>query len=379
MTTVLSEDTTRSADPASWDRLAGGHFYSSSGWLSFTNSEPGAISGAVTGWEGDELVAAVPVAKLTAPPMPFYRWNDLLSSYGLPLLPANGVLVGPRQGYQTHFLVAESNRGTAVMADLVERIRRLPADSDSARVAMYVTTEDALAIREAGVDAPPVFLDADAWFPVHPDGWQAWLDAQPRNRKVKARKEARRFREAGYQITHLPLADCYERLAVAAASTQSKYGHTGDPEHYRQSLRRYSEEMGESARVSICTRESDDPVGFCVYFHWGDTLFLRWCGFDYSRLCGVAEYFNLLYYDQLQRAAQLGVRWIHAGIKSVEAKARRGARLRPLWMVDLTPGSVLTEAVDRIREHNARGYQSLADDSQTSAALVDQEPWSVFR
>jgi uncharacterized protein len=88
----------------------------------------------------------------------------------------------------------------------------------------------------------------------------------------------------------------------------------------------------------------------------------------------------LLYYDQIELAAERGVRWIHAGIKSPEAKARRGAELRPLWLVDLAEDSVLAQAQvsGQVRQHNMRGYQRLVEDGQTAAALVDRDSWEAF-
>jgi uncharacterized protein len=137
--------------------------------------------------------------------------------------------------------------------------------------------------------------------------------------------------------------------------------------------------MGIAAKVAVCSRRGGHPVGFCIYFVWGDTVFLRWCGFDYKRLIGgAAEYFNLLYYDQIKLAAERGVRWIHAGIKSPEAKARRGAALRPLWLVDLAEDSVIAQVSDQVRQHNMRGYQRLVEDGQTAAALVDRDSWEAF-
>jgi uncharacterized protein len=237
-----------------------------------------------------------------------------------------------------------------------------------------------LAIRAARVAAQPVLLGADAWLHVPPEGWSAWLDSLTSGQRVKKiRKEVRRFREAGYEIIHMPLSECYEKLAVAAASTQSKYGNAGSPEYYLAALRRYVDGMGIATKVAVCSRRGGHPVGFCIYFVWGDTVFLRWFGFDYKRLIGgAAEYFNLLYYDQIRLAAERGVRWIHAGIKSPEAKARRGAELRPLWLVDLAEDSVLAQVSDQVRQHNMRGYQRLVEDGQTAAALVDRDSWEAF-
>lgn len=370
-------------EPDEWDQLAGGRFYSTSAWLSFSGAEPGAASGAVVCCDDGVLEGAVPVAELTAQPMPLYRWNDVLAVHDLPLLPSAGLLVGPRQGYQTHFLVSKSKPARILVANLIDEVRQLHSAGgklgERACVAMYMTTHDALTARSVGVSAQPVLLGADAWIEVPLGGWQAWLDSMTSKRARKIRKEVRRFREAGYEISHMSLSQCYGELAIAAARTQAKYGNVGQPTDYLLSLRRHVERMGAVAKVAVCSLGKGDPVGFCIYFVWDDTIFLRWCGFDYERLIdGATEYFNLLYYEQVRLAAKLGLRWIHAGIKSSEAKAHRGAELRPLWLVDLAEDSVLIGASDQVRRHNIREYQRLAEDSRTATALVDHDSWQVF-
>ncbi len=61
-----------------------------------------------------------------------------------------------------------------------------------------------------------------------------------------------------------------------------------------------------------------------------------------------------MYYLPVRIAAEAGARWIHAGVEAAEAKALRGAQLRPLWMLDLSEDSVLTGHEDAIRSANAK-------------------------
>ena len=51
-----------------------------------------------------------------------------------------------------------------------------------------------------------------------------------------------------------------------------------------------------------------------------------------------------VYYAPVRMAAELGLRWVHPGIESPDAKALRGAQLRPLWLLDLSEDSVLLTA-----------------------------------
>jgi hypothetical protein len=360
--------------------MAGAHFYSTAEWFALCAAHPGASHAAAVGYVRGHAAAAVPVANLTAQPSPLYRWNDLLAGYGLPTLPPSGLLVGPRQGYQTRFLVAPGfDRATGVAA-LVEELRyqHRAGGDDRACVAMYVTTDDARAARAAGVGAPPVLLDADAWIELPPGGWAAWLESLPAKRRANIRREVRLFEAAGYTVEQMALSECYEKLAPLAAATVSKYGHAGGPADQLAALRKHVEVMGSAAQVALCSRGGADPVAFCLYYVWDGTIFLRWAGFDYERLAGAAEYFNIVYYRQIMCASDLGVRRMHAGIKASEAKALRGAELKPLWLVDLAADSVLARHQDAVRQHNARAYQQLADDSRIAPALRDRDAWLAF-
>uniref|UniRef100_A0AAU2VKQ2 GNAT family N-acetyltransferase n=1 Tax=Streptomyces sp. NBC_00008 TaxID=2903610 RepID=A0AAU2VKQ2_9ACTN len=364
-----------------WDRLAGEKFYSTSAWLRFCSAEAGTDGRAVTATSARGPVCGVPVRELTGlPEWSRYRWNQRLSEAELPLLPDSGLLVGPPEGFQTHFLTAPGANGAAAesMRSLVALLRAeaaRPPDGDTSKdvrgcTAMYVTTEGAAAAREAGVTAEPVLLDADAWIPVPAGGWEPWLDSLPSKRRRNVRHEDRAFRAAGYRIEHLPLSACVEKLGKAAASTLWKYGHQTTPETELISLRRVAEILGDLASVAVCWLEEGDPLGFCIYYQWGDTVYLRWAGFDYERLAGSAEYFNLLYYSQIQRSPETGIRWIHAGATAQAAKALRGAELRPLWMLDLGADSPHERGADQVREHNARMRKELLDDPRTAASLT---------
>jgi hypothetical protein len=360
-----------------WDRLAGPRFFSTAAWLNLCAMRRDADDGAAVAFTDGKPAAAAPFGALTAPPLPHYRWNDLLAQRDLPALPPDGLLVGPRIGYRTQLLLGPGADRTAAVADLVEQLRARTPDG-SACVAMYVPTSDARTLRAAGVSAPPVLLEADAWLELPPGGWDGWIASLPSKRRINVRREVRRFQDAGYTVIRRPLAECYELLPALVGSTQAKYGHGGAAADWLGILKLHIAAMGPAAQVVLCLRGGGEPVGFCLYYVWGDTLYLRWAGFDYDRLAGAAEYFNLLYYSHVRLAPELGVRRIHAGIKSLEAKALRGAELRPLWLVDLAEDSPLARHGDAVRTHNRVAYERLAADGRLRSALCDHDAWQAF-
>lgn len=375
----VDEDLLGGLADSAWDRLAGPHLYSTAGWLRFC-ARHGSGAGAAVSYSAGAPAAAVPVLELAGPPPPLYRWNDLLAAHGLPALAPTGLLVGPRQGYQTHLLTPAGPGRVDRLAELVQVLRDRPRrkPTGAALVAMYLTTSDALALREAGVPAPPVLLEADAWFELPDGGWEGWLDALPAKRRAEVRREVRRFAAAGNSVEHRPLSECWSELAPLAAATQSKYGDTAPSSFWATLLSGHVEGMGPAARVSVCRGRDGGIVGFCLYYVRADTLFLRWAGFDYDRLQDAAEYFNVVYYSQIDRAPQLGVRRIHAGVKAPQAKALRGARLRPLWLVDLADGSALVREHVAVVRHNRRAFDLLTAEVHPASAFADHAEWLAF-
>lgn len=382
MTTSSLTDPLGGLTGEQWDDLAGAHFYSTSAWLTYCADNNSGRTGAALSVTDGSPTSAVPVSEITEVLSGAYGWNGLLEGFGLPQIAPTGLMLGILQGYQTHLLSAAHADPVAAAGVLTSEARRLrdslPDPQDKACVAMYLTTADVLAAREAGVRSLPVLLDADAWIDLPDGGWDSWLETLPYRRRLSARREVRRFEEAGYQVTHRPLSECYQELAKLAKATQSKYGHAQDLDFYAGLLKAHVTGMGEAARVAVCAREDGDPVGFCVYYEWQGTVFLRWAGFDYTRTAEAAEYFNLVYYTQIMRSPQSGIQRLHAGTKATEAKALRGATIQPLWLLDLDNDGPLARSTTQIREHNHRLASTYLDDPRIAPAITDRDAWTVF-
>jgi uncharacterized protein len=368
--------------PREWDDLAGEHFYSSSAWSLYNARNSTDRTGAVAARLPDNELAAVPVAEGTSTQSGLFQWSDLLAGFGLPRIPPTGLMLGPRQGYQTHLLTSAGLDPVIAARLLVPEARRLqkdvPAPDGSACVAMYLTTAGARAVAATGVASLPVLLDVDAWLKVPADGWEAWLSALPYRRRVSIRREVRLFHEAGYEVSHGPLLAYLHSLGPLALATAAKYGARNGIDHYQGLLKAHVDGMGDAAQVAVCARRGEPPVGFCLYYISNDTLYLRWAGFDYERTCAAAEYFNLVYYAHIARAPLTGVRRIHAGIKATQAKALRGASLSPLWLVDLSEDSALLGAEAAIREHNRLRAQQVLGDPSTAPGVADKDEWEIF-
>lgn len=364
-----------------WDRLAAGRFYSSALWLrQCALLEPGPVSGGLHVRTPGGGRAAVPVAAVTDEPNPHLRWHDLLAARGLPAPGPGGLLVGQRRGYLAHLLTGEGTDRAEAAAAVLDAVRALRSplheESKIARVAMYLTTEDVRALRAAGVRTAPVALVTDAWIEIPPEGFDAWLASLSAHRARRVRSEIRKFDRAGYRVDHRTLAESWSDVARLVARSLSRYGVTvDDVASMAESFRKQGVLAGSRAEVVLCSRNGEPPVGFCLYYRWGDTVYLRALGFDHDRLASAAEYFNLTFYIPAQVP---GVRWMHAGTGTAQGKALRGARLRPLWLLDLSEDSPLTGYDEEIREHNRALLTGLRDHSDVVRDAMEYELWEPY-
>jgi uncharacterized protein len=358
---------------AAWDGLVGRNFYSTANWLDFCATEhAGAVDAVVAAGDGTPAEVAVPLFSgpdLVGSP---YDWNAQLARRSLPTLSPDGFLVGPREGYQTQLLSATPQPTPDAVSQLLTELRGRAADR--ACVAMYLNTEGVRHFRAAGVPAPAVLLECDAWLPVPEGGFDAWFAGLSKKRRYSVQHEMTTFTSAGYRIQHLPLRECSAAIAPLAVRTEAKYGYVATVEEDLASFGNHEQCLGDAAMVALCTLD-DVPVGFCLYYVWQDAVFVRWVGFDYPRLRDAYEYFNLMYYEQLRWAAGRGIRWIHTGLKATKAKVLRGAVIRPLWLLDLAAASPLADAEPAVHEHNAAFLDEVMADRALANSIADPAEW----
>jgi hypothetical protein len=360
-------DVTGGLSARAWESLAGNRLYSTRDWLRFCGTDVGGqtVTGAV---HVDGGRAAVPVTAVEEESNGFYRWHD-----------------------QTQLLAADGVALDSAVDSLLDQVRELRwkaagtevlpsvASGPVSCVAMFLDTGDVLALRGAGVATLPVLLTTDAWMAVPEGGWPEWLRALPsKGRRDSIKQEVKAFHAAGYELRRAPLSESYREVAELLSGTQRRYNKPYDIDMLAESLRRQAVAMGPVAQVVFCARPGEPAVGCCVYYVHGDTLFVRAVGLDYERLHGGAEYFNLVYYESVRVAGERGLRWVHPGISSPDAKALRGARLRPRWLLDLAEDSVLSGHDAAIRAYNKVEVSRLTALSPAVAKALELDQCAPF-
>ena len=331
-----------------WDRLAWGRsFYVAADWLRFADTDRVAhsrylglsvggrlVAALSSHWVPDEVDAGYVAARTLEVPSGTPSVDRVLT-------------LGGRRGFLSGVLVAPDIDRTAAAGHLAELIRRASGAASAQGAAWwwpYLISSDADFVMAAGSR-----LGSTAGPGVHLVGADCVIDVvgatvddhvaclPTRQRRTNFRREERRFIDSGLEIRRVSLAEDWPRLGPLLAAVQQKYGHRQSADEFKARLRRQGEHLAPRAVVFGCF-DGDIIVGFALAYQWGDELALRVVGFDYERLPGADEYAQLAVHAPLRYCYQHGLRRLHLGTESYEAKCRRGARPRPLWAVTSLPG-----------------------------------------
>ena len=271
--------------PQSWAAVAADRFYSSYDWLRFCEQDASARLRHIVIRRDGTPSAAVPIHNVDAEPNPCYRWRNILADAGLPAPAGRYLLLGTRRGYQSHLLV--DRRGGDRRGDvsaLVAAAEELAAAEGMASIAaLYVPTPDALDLVHARPGTCPVYLADDAWLELPGSGFDDYLDGLPAARRRKVCYEERRFATHRYRVSRTTLANCVDDATRLVAFTEARYQNAVDTAAIRFSFVRQAAVMGDAAEV-LLLHDRQGVVGFCLYYLYGRSLYLRTVGFDYGRL-----------------------------------------------------------------------------------------------
>ncbi|MET9831583.1 peptidogalycan biosysnthesis protein [Streptomyces sp. NPDC006385] len=311
-----------------WDRLARhAAVYLSHRWLAGEESDPTATASYALVRDRDgTLVAAAPLYLVHDEPNAYYEPAHLPPGTEKPR-----VVAGARRGYHNTPLIdprLPEGLGAACLALLREAARSHAERHGTTHWWPYLT--ESAARRLAPLYGTPAHrLEDDATIPLPGTCFDDYLAALPSKRRVAIRHERAAFEAAGLEVRRQGLADCYEDAGRLLAALQRSHGHGHDTDAMTGLLKRQADAMGEHARV-VAAYDGPSMTGFCLYYHHGGTTWLRAVGLAPDRPAPFA-YFALTYYAPVEDAYRHGTTALHAGMKAMEAKRRRGAHVSGLY------------------------------------------------
>jgi hypothetical protein len=337
-----------------WDRLASGQsFYVAADWLRFADTDRVARSQYLGLSIGGRLVAAL--SSHWAPgdiDAGYVAARTLQLPSGAPCIGDGVLTLGGRRGFLSGVLAASGTDRSATAEHLAELVGYA---SDAGRgpgtawwwpylVCSDVDVVVAARRRLDGTAGPRTpgsgvhLIGADCVIDVVGATVDDHVAALPtRQRRTNFRREESRFAASGLEIRQVSLRESWHLLGPLLAAVQRKYGHDQSAGEMSARLRRQGDHVGSRAVVFACF-DGGIIIGFALAYQWGDELTLRVVGFDYKRLPGADEYAQLAVHAPLRYCYTRGLRRLHLGTASYEAKCRRGARPRPLWAVTSLSG-----------------------------------------
>ena len=186
----------------------------------------------------------------------------------------------------------------------------------------------ALARECAGAGFENATLGADCVLPVAWPTFDDYLATFRSPRRVAIKRERRGFLEEGLTLNvvrgHDALSDEFVPLQV---SLVGKYGGHVDVAFLGATYAALRRRLGEEP-IAFRAEKDGRLVGFILFFEHADALYARATGFDHEALGRHSFcYFNTLFYAPLEWAMSHGIRRIHYGFATYDAKMRRGCKL----------------------------------------------------
>ncbi|WP_405788105.1 GNAT family N-acetyltransferase [Streptomyces sp. NBC_00029] len=205
-------------------------------------------------------------------------------------------------------------------------------DAAAARAGYHATLLGAEAVHQLYADSTASAASADTADSADTedaaDRWESYVAGISSRRRRGLRKEVAEYERDGFRTVATTGPGAVDDTVVALqVAHRAKYGLPGGHDRVRRDFDALRQEIGESCVVLGAVRE-DRMLGFALYLRAGDSLFLRTVGFAPE---AAGCYLALTYHETTRWALENGIRRIHYGLATYEAKFQRGCTLRPRW------------------------------------------------
>lgn len=243
------------------------------------------------------------------------------------------LLLGNRVGNVNHLAVRTglpAVKAAALVAGLLDEVTAFGAECGArTAVLLRITAAQYDLLPATWRGREPDEVVESAYVDVAWEDFEGYTATLPTKRRSMVRVERDRFREAAGDVRAEPFLDSSERLAPLLAQVEVRYNGAADVEEMARYLKSTAMGMGDRG-MALILREGEREVAFSSVMCGRDEWYVRAWGCDYANVASSGVYFNLTIIEPLVRAAAAGVRRVHLGTGSLDAKRRRGAKLQTL-------------------------------------------------
>src|SRR5579885_241347 len=335
-----------------WEPLAraADNFYLSYDWLRLVERDREDDARYMLLYKNEQLIAALPTYLVQRELNPDYEPARLIDGRWQ----GRYLIAGSRRAYLNDLLLhpdldKQAREESLVLLSGALQERCLEGKRDAV-LFLYLTTPSAALVRQAAPSTCPILMTADAALDLPGTSFEHYLAALSARRRGRVRHEMRTFEQCHYEVAVRRLETCWEEAGRLLGKLQGRYGTYGPDSYWQTMLQQQAEYLDDQGLVFCCSSQGQ-MVGFSLAYQWQGTLWFRAVGFDYDRLQQGGEYFALVFYQPLIYAYAQGLRRLHFGREAYEAKIGRGARLRPLWGIEMRQGNQ-AEAADSTWQFN---------------------------
>jgi hypothetical protein len=311
-------------------------FYVSRPWLhSVERTRDGTVRYLCCRDAAGALLGVLPVYREI--PGRYHLYEQFLLPSGQRFRPADwspSLVLGTQAAYSTEFAIdpgLEPAERVQVLCTLLSAAARCDTGAQAPLAALYLNTRGQQQLAEVGIDAGQFFTTGgNCVIDVAQGSFADYAATLGSRRSRVVGRERRVFDSAGYEIITGPLSEFIDVSADLCTQLQQKYqDHSSTIETRRRYLSNLALTTDAHSHVISFWRGSQ-PAAVVVCFVWGDTVYVRQAGFDYSLTGRYFEYFNLCIYSPIELAIRLGLAKVDLGLSSYRAKLSRGARIEIL-------------------------------------------------
>lgn len=378
---IRVQDTLAAVPSTDWEPVAAqAGLYSSYEWLRLVEQEVPGSCRYLLASDDAGLAGALPVYLTANDINPYYQPPSVFRA-AQPGRDGRFCVAGSRSGYFNQLLLAdrltEDGRRATIAALLGELAALSKAEGQQHSFLLYLNDRGLRQVSGYAENVAPVLsYSGDAWLDAPGGCFDDYLVSVSASRRNTIRREIRRFAEQGLKAVHADPHDQLDLITRFAQLCNEKYEVVEDETELRARFERQCEALGDNCVLFICQRGSV-PVGMALFYRWGDRLYLRGSGFDHTAAAGGYPYFNVVIYEPLRYCYDNGIRGLHLGTGSHDAKAKRGARIGPLGAFALPAhGATAADPAAPAARSGVRRYweQQFASMPQ----LFDQDLWQPW-
>jgi uncharacterized protein len=336
---IRVQDTLAAVPSTEWGPVAAqAGLYSSYEWLRLAEEEVPGSCRYLLASDGAGLAGALPVYLTADETNPYYRPPSVFRA-ARPGRHGRYCVAGSRSGYSNQLLLAdrltETGRRATITALLDELATLSKAEGQQHSFLLYLNDRGLRQVRGYAENVSAVLsYSGDAWLDAPGRCFDDYLASVSTSRRDTIRKEIRRFAKQGLNTIRADPRDQLDLITRFAQLCNEKYEIEERGSELRSRFERQCDALGGNGVLFICRRGSE-AVGMALAYRWGDWLYLRASGFDHTAAAGGYPYFNVVIYEPLRYCYETGLRGLHLGTGSHDAKAKRGACIGPLGAVAL--------------------------------------------